>query len=372
MKPHICFVSPYIYPSLVADTRVGHAGGAEIQQALIAKLLARHGYRVSVLTRDFGQPEYMQQDGVHIYKLPSIGQRGLKGLRWLMPRLTDIYHQLSKILPDVVYIRTATAYAAPAAWYCQQYRRRFVFAGASDTDFGAQRERHVSRRDWLLYQWGLKRAALVLAQNAHQSKDYMKVHGRVARLCPNFLIDPAAGPANFAGPVIWVGTIRALKRPELFIDLARQHPQRRFLLVGGKEVASGAAELFEQIKSKASSVPNLEMLGYIPPQEVGKIFDGASALINTSTHEGFPNTFLQAWIRGVPSLSFVNPEIRPGEGGTLACRDVADMQQKLGQLLGSNPDWCARSELVKRYFNQFHDEKTALHNYSQLLEGKPA
>ena len=371
MKPHLCFVSPYIYPSLVAGSGAAHAGGAELQQALIARLLARDGYPVSVLTRDYGQAQREDIDGIAIHKLPT-GQRGIKGLRWLAPRLTDITGALRRLAPDVVYLRTASAYAAAAAWYASRHGARFFFAGASDTDFGASRERHVTPRDWWLYQWGLRRATTVLTQNHQQSQELAAVHGRQGVLCPNFLIDALAGQGADDGPVVWVGTIRHLKRPELFLELARRLPQRRFVLVGGSEVAPGGDALVAAVRQQTAALPNLEMRGYVPPQQVGAVFDGAAALVNTSTHEGFPNTFLQAWIRGVPSLSFVNPEVRPGHGGTLACADLDQMAAKLEALLADGLAWRARSDYVRQHFEHYHNEAAALQRYRQLLAGAPA
>jgi len=46
----------------------------------------------------------------------------------------------------------------------------------------------------------------------------------------------------------------------------------------------------------------------VPYEEVGALFDKAKILVCTSTVEGFPNTFLQAWSRGIPVVATVDPD----------------------------------------------------------------
>jgi glycosyltransferase involved in cell wall biosynthesis len=50
------------------------------------------------------------------------------------------------------------------------------------------------------------------------------------------------------------------------------------------------------------------MLGPVRYADTGKLFDRARIFLNTSSIEGFPNTFLQAWIRAVPVVSFFDPD----------------------------------------------------------------
>jgi glycosyltransferase involved in cell wall biosynthesis len=82
---------------------------------------------------------------------------------------------------------------------------------------------------------------------------------------------------------------------------------------------------------------NVEWLGPVPFEETLSWFDRAATLVNTSPegHEGFPNTFIQAWLRGVPVLTLgVDPDgvIREHDLGDVA-RDVDGLAATLSDLL---------------------------------------
>ena len=55
-------------------------------------------------------------------------------------------------------------------------------------------------------------------------------------------------------------------------------------------------------------MPNLDFKGAVPYHTVNSYFEAARLFINTSESEGFPNSFLQAWVRRVPVISFFDPD----------------------------------------------------------------
>ncbi|UCE08250.1 MAG: glycosyltransferase family 4 protein, partial [bacterium] len=107
--------------------------------------------------------------------------------------------------------------------------------------------------------------------------------------------------------ILWVASIRSIKRPNLFIELAKSIPNAHFEMVGGKVI--GETLLYEKIRMAAKKVPNLRFHGFVPYYNVNEYFNRASIFVNTSIIEGFPNTFIQAWMHNTPVVSLnVDPD----------------------------------------------------------------
>jgi len=100
--------------------------------------------------------------------------------------------------------------------------------------------------------------------------------------------------------VLWVGTLDPdQKRPEQFLRLAEQLPDVEFRMIGWSDDESYR----NTIISRAESLPNMTFEGFVPPDEIDEHYRRAVAYVNTSAHEGFPNTFLEAWRFAVPVVS---------------------------------------------------------------------
>jgi glycosyltransferase involved in cell wall biosynthesis len=82
-------------------------------------------------------------------------------------------------------------------------------------------------------------------------------------------------------------------------------PDFEFIIVGSRTLEH---ELAQKFKKAVVSFENVTFTGHLPLSEVEELFDTAHAFVNTSFVEGFPNTFLQAWSRGLPVFSFVDPD----------------------------------------------------------------
>jgi hypothetical protein len=97
--------------------------------------------------------------------------------------------------------------------------------------------------------------------------------------------------------VIWISNYRPWKRRALFFELAKalEKLECRFELVYGKTPDNYLKMI---ISDSNDCTGNLEICGELSSHEAEKRIEQSSILVNTSLpYEGFPNTFVQAWLR---------------------------------------------------------------------------
>jgi glycosyltransferase involved in cell wall biosynthesis len=360
---HICFIAPYAWPVISADARIAEIGGAEVQQSLLARLFAANGYRVSMICLDYGQAERTLIDGVTVHKAYRQAD-GVPVLRYFHPRLTTMWRAIQQADADVYYCRAAGGLLYFVTEFCRRRGKRSIYAGASDVDFAADLRGKIRyARDRWLYRRGLGRVDAIVAQNEAQRASCRANVGREALVIPSCYVPPHGMPRSRAGEdVLWVGMIRTHKRPELALELARRLPHRRFVMVGGPGLSGGA--LYERIRREAASLPNVEMTGFLPLAEVESRFDAARVLVNTSTIEGMPNTFLQAWARGVPTLGTVDV----GTPVHTYFSDLDEGARRIEALITDRSAWELASARSREYFERSHSGAETLRRYGELFE----
>jgi glycosyltransferase involved in cell wall biosynthesis len=363
-RPHLCFVAPHAWPVLSADARIAEIGGAEVQQSILARLFAAQGYRVSMICLDYGQPQHACIDGVTVHKAFRPGA-GVPVLRFLHPRLSSMWRAMRAVDADIYYCRSASWRAGFTAAFCRRHGKRSIYAGASNRDFerGAGGQIRYARDRWL-YRRGIARVDAIVAQNEIQRASCRATYGRDAVVIPS-CYQPAAhcaGVRSDADQVLWVGTIRKDKRPELALALAARLPQRRFVMVGGPGL--GEAPLYERVRRQAAQLANVEFTGFLPLAQVERRLETARVLVNTSRYEGMPNTFLQAWAHGVPTVASVDV-------GTAAHRHFADLDagvREIEALFEDQALWERASRRCREHFERSHSSGQAFERYARLFD----
>lgn len=350
MNPSVCIVLPAIYPVLANLKDLRFVGGAELRHSLVARALARAGVKVSVITLDHGQPEGEVIDGVRIIKSHT-PDGGLPVARFIYPRLAKIWQALKRADADIYLQPCASYLTTVVAEFTRRCRRRSVFAGASDADFIPEQLRIRHARDRWLYRRGIGRVDGILVQTAKQRELCLRAYGRDAFVIPSGYELTYSPTGNRRDYILWVGNLRPCKRADRLLEIAHGFPEQRFRLIGGP-VAS-EIPYYERIRAQAEQLSNLEFLGFLPYEEAERHFDQAKLLVNTSDSEGFPNTFLQAWARGVPAVSFFDAGVEM-DGVVDLVTSMRAANDAIRRLIDDRNYYAERSACCQAYFIKHH------------------
>jgi len=355
MKKKICFAMNYLYKQRL--------GGAEVQAWLLAKQLAKSGHEVTYIAENINNSSKKIEtiEGVEIHWIPN---------RYYFDILNhNIYYKtLKQISPDIIVQRYTSLYTGIIGKYAQLYNIPFMWIC---TDDGIPFKNHFRQRQQAILKRSPKNVITKLITQSYASiRDRYKNYGMKYVTHPsvqnqdqydlllnnfglkgNFIHSGHEKPKsiNPADPplILWVGNMGPRKRPEIFIELAKQCSQLnlRFRMIGTHPDKARLDKLF------ADKSTNLEWKGALPLEETLAVFDQASILVSTSTYEGFPNTFVQAWLRGIPVISF---GINPNQVVT---------KHNLGKIVDSIPE--AQQAIIQYISNDISTERERIKQYAQ-------
>jgi glycosyltransferase involved in cell wall biosynthesis len=301
----LCIVTPH-HPS-------GVLGGAEFQiQCLLEELLPSQRYDISYIAR--GVDPGFRPAG---YRIVRIGNRTRQPRLGYGMDAVPLYSALRRLRPQVIYQRVACGYSGICAYYARRNRVRMIWHVAHDAevsrqtlDPGLNPIRPIL--DAASIRYTIRNVTHIVTQTESQRQLLEANHHRHAdAVVPNFHPEPRED-LNKTGPptVLWVANFKRWKRPELFVELAERLSDltdTHFVMVG--DLAGAGPRWYASIMQRITSLPNLEYLGSQPQSEINRLLSRAHVLVNTSVSEGFPNTFIQAWMRAVPVVSLsVDPD----------------------------------------------------------------
>jgi glycosyltransferase involved in cell wall biosynthesis len=336
-------------------------GGAQYQaRCLLDAVSARSDFETYYLARR--APKQIEPVG---YEIVSIGTGRKRGVFGMLNDLPSLYRTLRKLRPAVVYQRGLKAYTGVCAAYCVRYGARLVFHIAHDNDVSPPRGRRwsvrgmVQRLERIIGEYGMRRANAIIAQTEDQARLLRAQYGlHATAVVPNFhplSREPAGRRSADSFRVIWVANFKPAKNPDIFVDLAGSFADRvgiEFVMIG----RPGDPKRYSDLHARIRSLPNFRYLGELPIERVNEEIAISDLFVNTSSGEGFPNTFVQAWLRGVPVVScFVDPDgcLSKGGGGVLA-GDPTRLGSIIGELLADPSRLRELSRSAREYGRRHH------------------
>jgi glycosyltransferase involved in cell wall biosynthesis len=302
-KPRLCVVNPH-----------EHQGGAEYQIGLLIDALAAcDRYEIHYLAHFVDG-----RDRSRNYRVSRVGSGPVPQLGYLMDGLS-LYRKLREIDPCLIYQRVAGGYTGVCALYSRRHSVPLLWHVAHDTDVTPvhlERSRNFLRprlEKWSA-EYGLRRATRIVVQTRHQAELLQRNYGRTADAVIRGCHPPATETIDKSGPltVVWIGNLKHWKRPEVFVRLAKTfsaHSDIRFIMVGAPAAAPGKSRWQDSLSRSIEATVNLQYVGKKTLAQVNELLARAHIFVNTSVHEGFPNTFIQAWLRNVVVVSLsVDPD----------------------------------------------------------------
>lgn len=333
--PRICFIEGASYAVLNSKVRRTSTGGESVQHALLAKAFAERGWQVDMISRDYGQIDGDIVDGVRVWKTHT-HLAGLPYIRFFYPRLVKCWRALRNADADIYFQSCAGLMTGIVARFVASRSRKMIFRIAHDTDCVPGKQLIKLDRDRHIYDYGLRRADLISAQSSTQARLLQENYG-LSSYEVDMVAEIPEAPEDGARDidVLWVNNFREFKRPELLLDIARSMPEVSFTMIGGP--MKNFEDLYDNVRDDALEIDNVDFVGGVPYSDVNSYFARTKLFLNTSDSEGFPNSFLQAWVRRVPVVSFFDPDgLIAGKGLGISVDTQNDFVEALAGLISDD------------------------------------
>jgi glycosyltransferase involved in cell wall biosynthesis len=291
----VAFYIPWLGPLLSPGAVSG--GGAETQIWLLSRGLAQRGYAVCVIVVGTRTGVPTTVEGVDVVVRPP--WQGGRGLRGQLAEVIALWRVLAPLGATAIVQRGAGLWTGLVGLIARIRRVSFVFSTANlaDFDFHALAS---TPKEIRLFNLGVRLATTIVVQTDEQAARCIEKFNRTPVVVRS-IAERAAPRSGTPEAFLWIGRLTDYKRPRAFVDLARALPDARFLLVGTP--SDGHPEVAEALERQARQARNLELLPPRPRSELLKLYENATAIVNTADFEGMPNIFLEGWSRGVPALS---------------------------------------------------------------------
>ena len=358
MKKLLFLGSPFDY----------NKGGAEYQYKILEQFL-KGKYEIYYLFRhptSLHEKKYINYD----YRFRKSYKKNL---------YTDalvIYRLIKRLSPDIIYKRGVNYFAAIGVRYAKLHKISMVLHVASQSDVEKLKYQPGIKAildffDRNIAKYVIRNASQIICQAKYQN---LLLHANYGRSCNLILPNFHPIPENTIRKtlpikIVWVANFKPLKQPELFIELAESfqdnHQNIKFIMIGRPASGQWQKSLFEKI----NLLPNLEYRGDLSIDEVNAVLSESHIFVNTSQYEGFPNTYIQAWMREVPVVTLnCDPDdiIKEKEIG-FHSKTIQQMVQDISSLVENEQ---MREKVGKRSkkfaFSTF--SVTNIHKFISLIE----
>lgn len=335
-------------------------GGSEIQCDIIARGIKDRGHSIHYLAIE-GEADYKAD-----YPVIPVENNA-----------DSIVETIKNINPDVIYWRYNKHQFFPTARKIKSLKIPFIFAVSHLNDIKEWSAKAVSKEKPLLKRLVIK--GLRIIDNRLQYRGFRYVDGVVVNN-EEFLnkvnvpkqvyirssVENNKQEFSWHRPfVVWVSSLKPSKRPEECIEIAKYLKKSGLDLLMIGPIQKGSYQFFTE---KDKLPENLQYLGMKSLEEVNGAIKSSLCLIHTGEPEGFPNTFMQAWMQEkiVISLEYDPDRIIEKEClGFCAKGSLERLNEFLSSVLYSPQE---REEMEKKASQFANENFSPEKNVNQLVD----
>jgi glycosyltransferase involved in cell wall biosynthesis len=359
-KIRVCFVAPKAYPLFNPDAKKvkNPFGGSEVDLYLLAIELAKSSdFEISFIVGDYGQSPVELRHNVKVMKGVDLEKNSAAGAieLWRAMRVADA---------DIYFHEAASAGTFLVALFCKVHKKPFIYRTAhqDECDGTYLKQHYFAGR---LFGAGLRWAKVVLTQNDNDRNNLLKtMHlDSIVVRGGHHMPEELGSEREFA---LWVARSADFKRPQLFLDLAEKFPNDKFVMICSKALGD---QNYDWLVARAKAIKNLEFLPQVPFEKMSDYFRRAKVFVCTSQTEGFPNTYLHAWINAVAVLSLeVNPDgVFDKSACGICCNgDFGRLVESLRSVLTENR-YMELGRNARKYAEEYHDIRKIAEEYKKLF-----
>lgn len=332
-------------------------GGIHVQMYMWGTIFNMNDWEVFSFTKERRNAKITTK-GVTFLFFPEI-----KLINPFLSFFSALYYAL-RISPDLIIIRGAARELLLVSILSKLLRFVVIEMFASNSDLEPGKELISSKHDRVLYRWGIYTTRYFVVQNTQQETALRKIYNKnnsilVPQVWVN--IDDPVSEHSEREIILWVSNFRTLKRPQWFLNLARENPDFKFVMVG----FPSDKKLYESCRIEAEMIPNLVFKGGISFRETNALFKKARLFVCTSNIEGFPNTFIQSWNNNCPVLTTFDPgDVVKNFKLGIYCQDYSELSTGFKKLIIDGFGDLFKANIIEYYKGNL----SAQRQYERLIE----
>ena len=350
-------------------------GGAEKQIYYIATAMAKASHPVDLYTMDIDKP--FCKEGVNI--LPAWNPNiGIKKVRYLTYRIPELKRKLIAGHYDIVYFRGKSLFSSCLIYALKNTSIITVIGIASDSNISWKMwkqsfQKRDKKNDCFNYiilkcfqNCAVRKAKIVFTQNSMQSKLAKKLSENV-HYCPNIYRDLSQQTNTNSNivesDIIWIGGLRQEKGLDDLFEVIDLLPNVKFTIIGK---TTGKKQL--TFENNFAQHENVTYITHIPNNRIHLYLQASKLLLNTSPHEGFSNTFLEAWYNKLPVVAlYSNPSNLLVNYGYCGDGDISLLIVKINHFLVDKQLRTSIGNKAREYVVNEHNEEDIVKLFEEIV-----